>query len=98
MEEGILELYSSGGSMELSIGQVIKILPDPQVIRMPGTPPGIAGLVFVENRLIAARYLEGASPKDTYGCVVLAAGADGEPYGLLTDEITGGGQGDTFYR
>lgn len=97
MGENILRLHSGGCCMELPLEQMIKVLPSPQLIRLPGAPQEIAGLVYTDQSLIAVRYIEGAAPMQTYACVVLTAGADGSLYGLAADEITGGGQDDTIY-
>lgn len=97
MGENILRLHSGGCSMELPLEQIMKVLPNPQLIRLPGAPQEIAGLVYTDERLIAVRYLEGAAPVETCACVVLTAGADGSLYGMAVDEITGGGQDDTIY-
>lgn len=96
MEEEILRLYSGGGYGELSMERVVTILPQPHIIRLPGAPEGVAGLIHFEGRLIAARYLEGAPRRESYACAVVV-GAAGGMWGILADEITGGGQGDSVY-
>lgn len=97
MEEEILRLYSGGGYGELSMEQVVTILPKPRIIRLPGAPEGIAGLVSFEDRLIAARYLDGAPQKDSFACAVVVSGADGGRWCVLADKITGGGQIGSVY-
>lgn len=97
MEEEILRLYSGGGYGELSMGRVVTILPKPRLIRLPGAPEGVAGLIGFEDRLIAARYLDGAPPKESYACAVIVSAGGGGMWGILADEISGGGQVDSVY-
>ena len=98
MEEEILRLYSGGGYGEVPMERVLIILPRPQIIRLPGAPDGIAGLISFEDGLIAARYLDGAARKDSFECAVIVSGTGDGRWGILADEITGGGQIDSVYR
>lgn len=97
MKNKILKLYSGEGYEELSMERIVKLLPRPRIIRLPGAPEGVAGLIDYEGSLVAARYLEGAVPKETYECAVLTAGEDGSLWGILADELAGGEQVDTVY-
>lgn len=97
MEKEILRLYSGGGYGEVAMDQIVTILQKPQIIRVPGAPAGIAGLVRFEDRLIAVRYLDGAGQKESFECAVIVSAAGNAGWGILADEITGGAQIDSVY-
>ncbi len=94
MGEEILRLYSGSGYGEVLMEQVLIIQPKPQIIRIPGAPEGIAGLISFEDGLIAARYLDGAEQKDSFECAVIISVDGCSRQGILADEITGGGLSD----
>lgn len=93
----ILKLYSGGGYAEVLMEQIGRILPTPRIIKVPGAPEGIAGMVYFHNRLIAVKYLVGAQHKNDFGCAVLVVGEDGSLCGLLADDLSGGEPHDTVY-
>lgn len=97
MEEEILRLYSGDGYGEVLMEKVLVIQPKPQIIRIPGAPKGIAGLISFEGGLIAARYLDGAEQKDSFECAVMISGDGRSRQCILADEITGGEQVDSVY-
>ncbi len=97
MEEEILRLYSDGGYGEIPMEHIITILPKPRIIRLPGAPEGIAGLLGFEDSLIAVRYLDGAVHKASFECAVIVSDADNRRWGVLADEMTGGVLIDSVY-
>lgn len=93
----ILRLYSGDGYGEVPMEQIGRILPKPRVIKVPGAPDGIAGMVYFHGRLIAVKYLDGAQHKEEFECAVLVVREDGSLCGLLADDLSGGERFDSIY-
>lgn len=77
------------------------ILPCPEIIRVPGAPENLVGMIYNKDGLIPVfRPGDGrnTSHKESPACVVLIRKEDGSLYGMAADEVAGGGTFDTVYE
>ena len=90
-------LYYGESCREILLEQIAVILGKPELVRVPGAPGEIAGLLEWKDRLIPVRYPEGARGQASFQCVVLVKKEDEGLYGILADRLTGGEPIDPFY-
>lgn len=109
----MLRLYYEGGCEVTAMERVELILPCPEIIRVPGAPENLAGMIYKEGGLIPVfrpgydqrvvnDQITGKNqnlvPKEAPACVVLIRKEDGSLYGMAADEVAGGGAIDTVYE
>lgn len=100
-ESGMLRLYYCGAYTDTALERVETILPNPEIIRVPGAPDRLEGLLYRERRLLPVfRPVEGMTERSPHSpaCVVLIRGEDKKLYGMAADEVAGGGSFDSIYR
>ncbi len=90
-------LYYGESCREIPLEQIAVILGKPELVRVPGAPGEIAGLLEWKGRLIPVRYPAEARGQAPFQCVVLVKKEDEGLYGILADLLTGGEPIDPFY-
>lgn len=84
-----VELVVAGRPHRLPLDRALGVSPSASITRLPGAPPGVAGLVAVRGRLVVvfdpAALLGIGSAGD--GSIVLLALAGPDTVGLLVDDL-----------
>lgn len=96
-QEPAMTLYYGESCREILLEQIAVILGRPELVRVPGAPEEIAGLLEWKGRLVPVRYPEGTRGQASFQCVVLVKKEDEGLYGILADRLTGGEPIDPFY-
>ena len=110
-QEGIgremLRLYYGGECEVTAMERVELILPCPEIIRVPGAPDNLVGMIYKEGGLIPVfrpgndqitGKNQNLAPEEAPACVVLIRKEDGSIKGMAADEVAGGGAIDTVYE
>ena len=102
----MLRLYYGGECEVTSMERVELILPCPEIIRVPGAPDNLVGMIPVfrpgndqkpVNDQITGKN-QNLAPEEAPACVVLIRKEDGSLKGMAADEVAGGGAIDTIYE
>ena len=103
----MLRLYYGGECEVTAMDRVELILPCPEIIRVPGAPDNLVGMIYKEGGLIpvfrpeknqSTGNIQNLAPKEAPACVVLLRKEDGSLKGMAADEVVGGGAIDTVYE
>lgn len=103
----MLRLYYGGECEVTAMDRVELILPCPEIIRVPGAPDNLVGMIYKEGGLIpvfrpgndqSTGNIQNPAPVDAPACVVLIRKEDGSLKGMAADEVVGGGAIDTVYE
>lgn len=116
-QEGIgremLRLYYGGECEVTAMERVELILSCPEIIRVPGAPDNLVGMIYKEGGLIPVfrpgndqkpvndqitGKNQNLAPEEAPACVVLIRKEDGSLKGMAADEVAGGGAIDTVYE
>lgn len=110
-QEGIgremLRLYYGGECEVTAMERVELILPCPEIIRVPGAPDNLVGMIYKEGGLIPVfrpgndqitGKNQNLAPEEVPACIVLIRKEDGSIKGMAADEVAGGGAIDTVYE
>lgn len=96
----MLRLYYQGSCTETAMEAVEAVLSRPDIIRVPGAPDYLEGIIYREGRLLPV--FKPAVSRDQVSahqpaCVVLIRGEGEKIYGMAADEVAGGGTVDSVY-
>ena len=109
----MLRLYYGGECEVTAMERVELILPCPEIIRVPGAPDNLVGMIYKEGGLIPVfrpgndqkpvndqitGKNQNLAPEEAPACVVLIRKEDGSLKGMAADEVAGGGAIDTVYE
>ena len=103
----MLRLYYGGECEVTAMERVELILPCPEIIRVPGAPDNLVGMIYKEGGLIPVfrpgnDQITGKNqilaPEEVPACIVLIRKEDGSIKGMAADEVAGGGAIDTVYE
>ena len=95
-EQAVICLIAGDSRIDVPIGQVKRLIQKPEVIRVPGAPDGVAGILEFEGQLIAAYGMENRWNRPPL-CAAVVHREDGTLSALLAEEIAGGGRIDQIY-
>ena len=97
----MLRLYYGGECEVTSMERVELILPCPEIIRVPGAPDNLVGMIYNDQRAVNDQITgknQNLAPEEAPACVVLIRKEDGSLKGMAADEVAGGGAIDTVYE
>lgn len=103
----MLRLYYDGECEVTAMERVELILPCPEIIRVPGAPDNLVGMIYKEGGLIPVfrpgndqitGKNQNLAPEEVPACIVLIRKEDGSIKGMAADEVAGGGAIDTVYE
>lgn len=95
-ERAVICLMSGGSQTEIPIERVERLIRKPEVIRVPGAPGRVEGILEFDGRLIAAYRMDdrGNMPP---ACAAVVRCEGGTLAAVLAEEIAGGGRIDQIY-
>lgn len=95
-DRAVICLISGETQMEIPVGCVERLIRRPEVIRVPGAPGEVEGILEYGGRLIAAYRMDdrGNMPP---ACAAVVRREGGTLAAVLAEEIAGGGRIDQIY-
>jgi len=95
-ERVVICLLTGDTRTEVPIERVERLIQRPEVIRVPGAPHEVKGILEFEGQLIAAYCMDDRGNM-TPACAAVVRREDGTLAAVLAEEIAGGGRIDQIY-